>query len=116
MTKTPLMHALLKILEDNKAIDITILHVSHLTQMTDDLIICTGSSSRHTRTLAKELYKYIKLNKSPFLGMEGEDTGEWVLLDLVDIMVHVMLTSTREYYQLEKLWQIDALESNPDNE
>lgn len=93
-------------LNDLKAIDITILPVSNLTSMTDYMIICSGTSDRHVKALANSVQ--IEAKKANFIvKAEGEKAGEWILLDLGDVIVHVMLPKTRAFYNLEGLWQSD---------
>lgn len=116
MSKSSLLNSVANVLAEYKAENVTVLNVSHLTQMTDTMVICTGNSTRHTKTIGKELYTYIKNKKLSFTGMEGEETGEWILIDLVDVMVHIMLTATRDYYQLEKLWDINITDSKQGDE
>lgn len=91
-------------LEDHKARDITDLDVSELTSVTDRMIICSASSKRHVKTLADRLIVNAKANGITPLGVEGTDIGEWVLVDLNEIVVHIMLPEVREFYSLEKLW------------
>jgi len=91
-------------LQELKAVDIRILDVSGLTTVTDTMIIASGNSDRQLRALADNLVKRAKENGIRPLGMEGGAEAEWVLVDLGDVIVHIMRPDTRAYYQLEKLW------------
>jgi ribosome-associated protein len=95
-------------LEDLKAQDIRSLDVRHLTSMTDTMIIASGRSDRHVRALAEALVERCKSAGIVPIGVEGQDSGEWVLVDLADVVVHVMLPRAREFYNIEKLWDIAA--------
>ncbi|MDO8891398.1 MAG: ribosome silencing factor [Sulfurimicrobium sp.] len=96
--------AVILALEDIKAKDIAVLNVSHLTSMTDYMIIASGDSNRQTRALANNVQVKLKELGAEVLGVEGEESGEWVLVDLGQVVVHVMQPSTREHYNLEQLW------------
>lgn len=92
-------------LEDGKAQDILYIDVRESTDITDLMVICTGTSNRHTRAIADRLIAHAKPEGFLVVGFEGEQEGEWVLVDLGDAIVHVMQQSARDHYQLEQLWQ-----------
>ena len=94
-------------LEDVKGIDITVIPVAKLTSLTDYMIICSGTSDRHVKALANSVHIAVK-NVQDYIKSEGEETGEWILLDASDVVVHVMQSKAREYYNLEQLWRVDA--------
>lgn len=91
-------------IEDLKARDIVDLDVKGKSTMTDTMLVCSGNSKRHVISIAENVV--VEAKKAGFapLGMEGEDTGEWVLVDMGDVVLHVMQDQTRDFYQLEKLW------------
>lgn len=93
-----------KALDDMKAIDIQILDVRKLTSMTDTMIIASGGSDRQIRALANTVIDTARENGVRPLGTEGEQSGEWILVDLGDVVAHLMHPTSRAYYQLEKLW------------
>ncbi|MFZ5492195.1 MAG: ribosome silencing factor [Pseudomonadota bacterium] len=94
----------LKALDDLKAVDVTVLDVSALTSMTSLMVVATGTSNRHVRALADTARDAAKAAGYDVLGVEGEAGAEWVLVDLVDLVLHVMLPATRALYRLEDLW------------
>lgn len=94
-------------LEDLKAVDIVSIDVQGKSSMTDTLFFATGNSTRHVKSIADNVVIDCKAKGATVLGTEGKGSAEWVLVDLNDIIVHVMLESTREFYQLEKLWSAD---------
>lgn len=94
-------------LEDLKGQDIKVLDVQKLTTVTDTMIICTGTSNRHVKALAQNVAEDAKKAGHRPLGIEGEEAGEWVLVDLGSVVVHVMQAQPRAFYQLEKLWTVE---------
>jgi len=92
-------------LEDIKAQDITTIDVRGKTSITDFMVIASGTSSRHVKSLVDNVLEKVKEKGVRPLGSEGLDSGEWALLDLGDIVVHVMLPTARQFYDLERLWQ-----------
>jgi len=93
-------------LEDIKAEDIQVLDVTEMTDVTDLMIIATGKSTRQVKALANEVSQQVKAAGQQPLGVEGEDVGDWALVDLGDVIVHIMTPQTRMTYNLEKLWQV----------
>ena len=91
-------------LEDNKAEDIISINVQNKTSVTDYMIIVSGRSSRHVKSIADNLIKILKKNKIKPIGIEGYIKSEWILLDFGDLLVHVMHPDKRNFYSLEKLW------------
>ena len=91
--------------DDMKARDIVIIDVSEKSTVTDTLVICSGNSKRHISSIADNLIVECKHANHAPLSVEGKDAGEWVLVDLGEAVVHVMQDETRDFFQLEKLWQ-----------
>lgn len=96
-----------KALEDLKGHQITVLDVTELSDVMDTLVIVTGTSNRHVKSLANNVLEDGKAQDIRPIGVEGMDAGEWVLVDYGDTVVHVMLATTREFYALEKLWSME---------
>lgn len=91
-------------LEDVKGQDIVVYNTVELTSLFDRVVIASGTSNRQTRALAAHVRDKVKAAGGEVLSMEGEDTGEWVLVDLGDLVVHVMQPAIRAYYNLEEIW------------
>ncbi len=95
-------------LEDFKGQSIEILDVSDMTTITDAMVIASGTSSRHIHSLADNVVLKAKEKGFQPLGVEGEQQGDWILVDLNEVLVHVMLPKARDFYKLEKLWKFSS--------
>jgi len=93
-------------IDDMKGVDMTVIDVRKMTSITDHMVIVSGTSSRHVKAIADNIEIMVKQGGYTPLGVEGKQTAEWVLIDLGDVVVHVMMPSTREFYALEKLWAV----------
>lgn len=102
--KIDIKNLVIESLNDLKGQDMEVLDVTQLSDVMDTLVIVTGTSNRHVKSLAQNVVEESKKNSLRPIGIEGLDTGEWVLVDYGDIVVHVMLQSARDFYDLEKLW------------
>ena len=107
MQENPLLDIAIAALEEIKALDLITLDVSNRTSVTDFMVIASGTSERHVRSLTGNVVRCAKQAGIQPLGVEGERGGEWALVDLGDVIVHVMLPRVREFYQLEKLWSVE---------
>ncbi|MCC2957282.1 ribosome silencing factor [Massilia sp. IC2-477] len=91
-------------LEDVKGQEIVLFDTTHLTSLFDRIAVVSGTSNRQTKALAASVRDKVKEAGGDVVGMEGEDTGEWVLVDLGDMIVHIMQPAIRQYYRLEEIW------------
>lgn len=94
-------------LEDMKAVDVRVVDVRGKSNVTDMMVVATGTSARHVKSLADNVVVKIKETGEKPLGVEGEGVGEWVLVDLGNVVVHVLQAEMRDFYQLEKLWETE---------
>ena len=108
LTTDQLQQLVVSSLEDFKAIDITLIDVSGKSPLTERMVVASGNSTRHVKSMADNLIVNAKAAGNPPLGVEGAREGEWVLVDLNDVIVHLMLPQTRAFYNLEKLWEVSA--------
>lgn len=98
------------VLDDLKAEDVQVLDVRHLTSIMDIMIVASGRSDRHVRAVADALVERCDEAGLTLLGIEGREGGEWVLVDLADVVVHIMLPRVRAFYEIEKLWDISEVD------
>jgi ribosome-associated protein len=91
---------------DMKGQNVVIMDIQKLSSIADYMLVVTGTSNRHVRSIADEVEKRCKAEGVPIKGVEGQDGAEWVLLDLGDVIVHVMQAATRKLYDLESLWKL----------
>ena len=105
MTSDALRDLVVDALEDRKGRNVVILDVADISDFTDFMVIASGTSNRHVKALADNVVEAAKNAGHEPLGSEGQDTGEWILVDLGDVIVHLMLPATREFYDLERLWR-----------
>jgi len=99
-----LQRAIIDGLEDVKAQDIKVFNTSHLTELFDRVVVASGTSNRQTKALASSVREKVKEAGGDIVSTEGEDIGEWVLVDCGDAIVHIMQPALRQYYNLEEIW------------
>jgi ribosome-associated protein len=92
-------------LEDTQAVDLSVYDVRKVSNVTDYMVICSGKSNRHIKSLATNVLEKVKAAGYKPLSIEGQDSREWVLVDLGEVVVHIMLPTARHFYDLESLWQ-----------
>lgn len=103
--QNPLLATLLKSLEDIQAIDIKVIDVRKQTTITDYMIIASGRASRHVKAIADKAMEDMKANGSAAISSTGLENGDWALIDFGDFILHVMLSESRQFYNLEGLWE-----------
>jgi ribosome-associated protein len=101
--------AVVAALEDVKANDISVIDTSRFSSLFERMVIASAQSTRQTRALADNVVEQLKAQGEQVIGVEGEDPGEWVLVDLGDVVVHIMQPAVRAYYNLEELWNMQHL-------
>ena len=104
MTPEALRNLIVEALEDKKGRDVVTMDVAAISDVTDFMIIVSGTSNRHVKALVDQVVETASTAGVVPLGVEGRDTNEWVLVDMGDALVHVMQTETRDFYDLERLW------------
>ena len=103
-----LKELVLESLDDIKAVDVVCIDVRDKTELTDYMIVVSGTSNRHVKSIANNVVVDAMAAGFMPLGIEGLDEGEWVLLDLTDVVIHMMLPSAREFYDIERLWSMSV--------
>lgn len=106
MKSGELVKLVINTLDEQKGLQISDLDVTALTDLADHVIICSATSKRHANTLTDKVIRRAKENGVRPLGVEGETEAEWILIDLHDVIVHIMLPEVRNFYSLEKLWSM----------
>ena len=115
ITSAGLKNSITKTLKANKAIDVLALNIKKLTDIADYMIICTANSTTHVKALAEKVREQAALENIKPIGMEGENTREWMLVDFGYVIVHIMLKPIREFYSLEKLWGLNEIKRGKEN-
>ncbi len=116
MTPTELKTLAESALDEMKGVDIKVIDVTGKTTVTDWMIVASGTSQRHVKSLAGEVIRQSKEKEVRPLGTEGELEGDWILVDLGDVIVHVMTRETRDFYSLEKLWTMEPADRQKEDE
>ena len=101
-----LLAVTLAALEDMKADDVRVIDVRDMTTITDIMVVASGTSTRHVKAIADNVVQEAKKHGVRALGVEGDKGAEWILVDLADVVVHVMMPAIRDFYALEKLWSV----------
>ena len=112
MNSNDVIEMAVKALEDMKGVDLTVIDIVGKSSIADAMIVVTGTSQRHVKSLAESVRVTSKEANHPPLGIEGGDSSDWVLVDLGDVIVHVMTEEKRDFYSLEKLWSVGPDEAS----
>lgn len=115
MSAVELKEVVVAALEELKGRDIQVLDVQGMTDMTDYMVVASGTSSRQLKALADEVIEKCKAAGYCPLGVEGQLHGEWVLVDMGDVIVHIMLSQVRAFYALEKLWNVPSFQTSKEH-
>lgn len=102
-------------LEDMKGVDLVVIDIIGKSSIADAMVVVTGTSQRHVRSMAEQVRLSAKAANHPPLGVEGAESSDWVLVDLGDVIVHVMTEEKRAFYSLEKLWLVGPSSEEPDD-
>ena len=111
-TSEELLERILKSLDDDKAEDVVQIDLRGKSSIGDYMVVASGRSTRQVSAMAEKLVEKLKADYGLLSKVEGKDTGDWVLIDTADVIVHIFRPEVREFYQLEKMWQPDAAESS----
>jgi len=110
MESEALKALVIEALDDIKGQDIVALDVQNQIDIADHMVVASGNTSRQVKALVDNVLEKVKAEGVEVLGVEGQETGEWILIDLADVIVHVMLPAVREFYDLERLWSVSPSE------
>ena len=105
MKPSYILETVIEAIGNAKGLNISVLDVRDLTDISDHMVIVTGSSNRHVKSIMNTIVRELRESGQKPIGIEGEQHAQWVLLDYGDVLVHVMTTETREFYNLERLWK-----------
>lgn len=108
LTTEQLEQLIIDAIDDLKGKDVKSLNLTGIASFTDHMVFASGTSNRHVKSIAQSVVDKTKQAGVTPMGVEGEDTGDWILVDLGDVVVHVMLPETREFYDIERLWADQA--------
>ena len=105
MKSNDILERIIEAVGNAKGLNISVMDVRELTDISDYMVIVTGSSNRHVKSIMQTVMRELRDSDCKPIGIEGEDYAQWILLDFTDVLVHVMLAETREFYNLERLWK-----------
>lgn len=111
MNTDQLLEAIVNAIGDAKGLNISVLDVREMTVVTDYMVIVTGNSSRHVKSISRTIVQNLTDARRKPIGLEGEQFAQWILIDYGDVVVHVMDAANREFYSLESIWKVSLKES-----